>query len=248
MKHPDLDAAVAHDVGVGRAPAPRLVCRERDRERERERCVYVCVCVCVRVRVRRHVCCCWCVRVLLKRKSVKGERKGERQGGGEGGREGRREEGGSERDRQTRTNEVLDNLIPVLALQRHGLERDRKVLGNRGCIFPILLPRALPQVRQLMLEPDFEVEGRYLEAQVLERGSTMATEESTPPDSSMATSSPRPPHAHAPDMAFDADMSPTTAPSPPVRPPLDWRSRRRRPQPARPRPHAPRSRAPPASG
>jgi hypothetical protein len=91
MEHAELDAAVAHDIGVGRPPAPRLI------------------------------------------------------------------------------DQVPHNLIPVLALQRDGLERHPKIFGNRGRVLPILFPRAFPKVRQLILEPDFEIKGRHLEALVLEQ-------------------------------------------------------------------------------
>jgi hypothetical protein len=58
----------------------------------------------------------------------------------------------------------LTDLIPVGLLQRHGLEGHPRLAAHGRREGPVLLPRALVQVRQLVLQPDLQVERPRLAA------------------------------------------------------------------------------------
>ena len=61
-------------------------------------------------------------------------------------------------------NEIGDDALLVVALQRDGLERHACLLAHSLAVCPILLPRALAarRVHLLVLEPDAQIEGTDL--------------------------------------------------------------------------------------
>ena len=64
---------------------------------------------------------------------------------------------------------VLDHRLPVLLLQRHHLQRHLELAAHGGGIRHVLFPRAVAQERQLLLQPDLQVEGGQLVARVAQQ-------------------------------------------------------------------------------
>jgi hypothetical protein len=59
---------------------------------------------------------------------------------------------------------VADDAVPVRPLERADLERDIETAADLPREAEVLLPGAAPEMRELVLEPDLEVEGRHVMA------------------------------------------------------------------------------------
>ena len=66
--------------------------------------------------------------------------------------------------------EVGNDALPVGSLQRDHGERDPELSGDGAGVTEVLLPRALAEMRELVLEPDLQVEGVHVVTRLRQRG------------------------------------------------------------------------------
>ena len=65
-------------------------------------------------------------------------------------------------------HDVVQHALEVVLLDGHHVQRHAPLLADRARVFQVLLPRAVAQAGQLLLEPDLEVEGGDAGARLLQ--------------------------------------------------------------------------------